>query len=75
MEIEQKTNRNSTLLISHNNTRSLHLYMKIKEDYISGKQKEPKTKLFLETTRSPSSSLHSLQPAKQTTKQKNRNKG
>jgi hypothetical protein len=47
MELEYKTNRNSTLLISHINTMFLQLYLKLKEDYIRGKQKKPKTKLFL----------------------------
>jgi hypothetical protein len=47
MEIEYKTNRNITLLIIYINTMSLHLYSKLKEDYIRGKQKKPKTKLFL----------------------------
>jgi hypothetical protein len=45
--IEYKINRNSTLLISHNYTKSLHLYLKFKEDYNRGKPKKPKTKLFL----------------------------
>jgi hypothetical protein len=32
--IEYKLNRNSTLLILHINTMSLHFYIKWKEDYI-----------------------------------------
>jgi hypothetical protein len=45
--IEFKANTNVILLILHINTISLHLYLKWKEDYISDKQKKPKTKLFL----------------------------
>jgi hypothetical protein len=44
--IEYIINRNNTLLIFHNYTKSLH-QGQIEKKITFGKQKEPKTKLFL----------------------------
>jgi hypothetical protein len=45
MEIEYKTNRNSTLLILYINTMSLHIYYIKKKITSEINKKKPKTKL------------------------------